>query len=89
MRGLQEVVPIQDTLVTGIGAIERLEGGLIRFWLYVSQTSEDSPIPEKVVVAKIVGPASGIPDAVLQIVASITDCAVSVVPAQVPDMIKH
>lgn len=81
MRGLQEVVPIQDTLVHGIGAIEHLEGGLIRFWLYVLQETEDATDPaEKVVVAKIVGPTTGLAEALQQIVGSIAPRALSMVP---------
>lgn len=80
MRGLQEVVPIQDTLVTGIGAIEYLEGDLVRFWLYVSQEAEDGDEPEKVVVAKIVGSAGGLPAVLRQIVAAISPSALSMVP---------
>lgn len=79
MRGLQEVVPIQDTLCSGIGAIERLDGDLIRFWLYVLQESEDADEPEKVVVAKIVGPFSGMSDAILQLTAAVVPRTVSMV----------
>ena len=80
MRGLHETVPIQDTFCSGIGAIERLEGNMLRIWLYVSQTPEDGGEKEKLVVAKIVAPASAIPEAVLQMVASINDRAASLVP---------
>jgi len=80
MRGLLEIVPIQDTLCSGIGAIERLDGNLLRLWLYVSQTTEDGEAPEKIVVAKIVAPASAVPDAILQMVASVSGGAAGLVP---------
>lgn len=88
MRGLLEVVPIQDTFCSGIGAIEHLDGNMLRIWLYVLQTPEDGEAKEKVVVAKIVAPSSAVPDAVLQMVAAIHDRAVSLVPL-VGDMIKN
>jgi hypothetical protein len=80
MRELQEVVPIVDTLCSGIGAIERLGGGLLRFWLYVEQTCPENGVTQKVVVAKIVAPTSAVPDAVLQMIASISDSAATIVP---------
>jgi len=85
MRGLQEIVPIQDTLCSGIGAIERLEGDLFRFWMYVSQASEDAGAREKVLVAKIVISKSAIPDAILQTIAAITECE-ALAPPTVPLM---
>lgn len=73
MRGLQEIVPIQDTLCSGIGAIERLEGDLFRFWMYVTQASEETGDRERVLVAKIVMAKAVIPDALMQTVAAIAD----------------
>jgi hypothetical protein len=61
MRGLNEPTQIQDIFCSGIGAIERLEGNCFRFHLYVAQRSGDGEREEKVVVAKIVVPAAGIP----------------------------
>lgn len=86
MRGLQEVVPIQDTLCSGIGAIEKLEGDLVRFWMYVTQASEDADVREKVLVAKIVISKSAIPDAILQAIAAITECEQIAAPKVVPEM---
>lgn len=80
MRGLHEIVPISDTFVSGIGAIEKLDGNMLRIWLYVLQTPEDGGPPEKIVVDKIVAPASAVPEAVLQMVAAISDRAASLVP---------
>lgn len=80
MRGLHEIIPIQDVFCSGIGAIERLDGNMLRFWLYASQASEDGETRERIVVAKIVAPMSAVPDAVLQMVASISERAASLVP---------
>jgi hypothetical protein len=79
MRGLHENVPIQDVFCSGIGAIERIEGNCLRFYLYVTQVSDDGAA-EKLVVAKIVAPASAVPDAVLQMITAIGDRAVQLVP---------
>jgi hypothetical protein len=87
MRGLNEIIPIQDIFCSGIGAIERLDGNMLRIWLYVSQATEEGEIAEKLVVAKIVAPASAIPDAVLQMVASISARAASLIPL-VTDMVN-
>jgi hypothetical protein len=88
MRGLNENVPIQDTFCSGIGAIEPLEGGMLRFWLYVLQTPADGGDPEKVVVAKIVVPKSAVSDAILQMVASISDCEGVLIPP-LTGAVKH
>jgi hypothetical protein len=71
MRDLIEIVPIQDILCSGIGAIERLDGNLFRFWLYVLQTCDDTGAKEMVLTAKIVAPASAVPDAILKMVAAL------------------
>jgi hypothetical protein len=86
MRGLQEIVPIQDTLCSGIGAIEKLEGDLFRFWMYVTQASEETGAREKVLVAKIVISKAAIPDAILQTIAAITDHETIAAPT-VPEMV--
>lgn len=56
---MYEPVPIQDVFFSDLGAVEEIEGGCLRFYLYVNQV----PIgtegePEKIVVAKLVTPAS-------------------------------
>lgn len=79
MRGLHENVPIQDVFCSGLGAIERIEGNCLRFYLYVSQTDDEGG-QEKLVVAKIVAPAAAVPDAILQMIAAIGDRAVKLVP---------
>lgn len=71
MRGINENVPIQDIFCSGIGAIEKLEGGNLRFYLYVSQQSDNGEATERVLVAKIVAPASCVPDTVMKMIAAI------------------
>ncbi|QPF81634.1 hypothetical protein IC762_17560 [Bradyrhizobium genosp. L] len=70
MRGLQETVPIQDIICSNLGAIERLGGNLYRFWFVIDEMN-DSGETEKKVVAKLVFPASNIPDAVLATIAAL------------------
>lgn len=79
MRGLNETIPIQDIFVSGLGAIERLEGNCLRFHLYVTQAADDGA-PEKIVIAKIVAPACAVPDAILQMIAAIGDKAAQMIP---------
>ena len=75
MRGLQEIVPIQDVFASGLGAIERMDGGLYRLWFYVLQApaGDDEGEAEKIVVAKVIAPVSAVPDTVLKLVASISE----------------
>lgn len=80
MRGLTEIVPIQDIFASGLGAIERLEGNCLRFHLFVSQEIEGEAGREKTVVAKIVVPASAIPDAILQMLNAVGYHGASIVP---------
>lgn len=75
MRDMHEAVPVQDTLCSGIGAIERLDGDMLRIWFYVLQAAEEGETKEKLVVAKIVALNSAIADAVLQLVAAINEAA--------------
>ena|SRR5215468_5493382 len=60
MRGMVEHIAVQDIFCSGIGAIERLDGNLLRVWLYASQMSE-SDTQEKVLVAKIVVSMAHVP----------------------------
>lgn len=69
MRGLQEVVPVQDVVCSGLGAIERLAGNLYRFWFYVEETNDEGGM-DKRVVGKLVMPASSVPDAILSTIAA-------------------
>jgi hypothetical protein len=73
MRGLNEPVPVPDIFCSGIGAIERLEGDVVRLWFYVSQASDDIGERDKIVVAKILAPASSIPDAILKLLDATID----------------
>lgn len=86
MRELHENIPIQDIFCSGLGAIERLEGGCLRFYLYVSQVTDEGG-QEKLVVAKFVAPASAVPDAVLQMIAAIGDKSAPKMIPMVADMV--
>ena len=81
MRGLFENVPIQDTVISGLGAIERLGGNMYRFWFFIEETNDEGMM-EKKVVAKLIAPASAVPDAILKTIAAITDVgSPTIVPA--------
>lgn len=58
-----EPIPIQDTFVLGIGAIEIL-GPCARFVLYSEQTSAAETAPENIIVCKIVIPIDAVPDCI-------------------------
>jgi hypothetical protein len=85
MRGLQEVVPVQDTVCSGLGAIERLGGGLYRFWFYIEQTDDDGHI-DKIVVSKLIVPSSAIPDGILKTIAAISTAGTVVPLASIPEL---
>lgn len=53
---LVEIKPVRDIVVSGIGRIERLTGGVARVIFYVEQM--DGPDTVHVVAAKIVRPVS-------------------------------
>lgn len=77
---LHEVVPIGDTIVSGLGRIERLSGGLLRFWCYIEQDNGDGTPVENLVVVKIVAPESAIPDAILKMLRAIGAKATTIMP---------
>lgn len=87
MRGLSEIVPIQDTVISGLGAIERLGGNMYRFWFYIEQTSDDGEM-EKIVVSKLIAPASVIPDAVMKTIAAITEVGGPMLVPSIADMVN-
>lgn len=86
MRGLMEVVPIQDTFCSGLGAIEKLEGGSLRFYFYATQEDDDG-IKEKVVVAKLIMHSSVVPDGIMQTLAALSPRGGSIIPL-VPDLVN-
>lgn len=88
MRGLNEIVPISDVFVSGIGAIEKLDGNMLRFWLYVLQAPEDGGPPEKIVVSKVVAPASAVPEAIFQMVAAISGSAAASLVPLITDLVN-
>jgi hypothetical protein len=80
MNGLSEIVPVQDIFCSGLGAIEKLEGGNFRIYLYVTQGGDVGQPREKILVAKIIAPASAIPDAVFQMIAAISGRTAGMIP---------
>ena len=67
---LLEPVAVPDTFCSGIGAVEYLVDCL-RLYFYVTQTAPGSNGPqEKVVVAKLIFPASVVPAEVLTMLAA-------------------
>lgn len=86
MRGLSEIIPIQDVYVSGLGAIEHVGGGNLRFVLYVNQENDDGQV-EKVVVAKFIGPMSSLPEAVMKSVASLGEKLVGLMPMTAGDLL--
>jgi hypothetical protein len=80
MRGLVEHIAIQDIFCSGLGAIERLDGNLLRLWFYASQTGE-SGTQEKVLVAKLVISTANVPDVILKSWGITADCNTTIVPA--------
>ena len=74
MRGHCEPVPVADVFASGLGKIEKLSGGCLRIYLYAEQAPLDGEGPvEKQVVAKIVVPASALPDAILMLTQTARD----------------
>lgn len=71
---LHEPFSVPDIFVEGIGRIERLSGGNLRFVLYAQQEAPDGR-KERIVVAKLVGPVVGIPAVLRQITEAIAGAA--------------
>jgi hypothetical protein len=55
MQGLSEPFAVQDIFCSGIGAIEDMGNGCLRFHLYVAEDGE------KIIVAKVVCSAHSMP----------------------------
>lgn len=60
MNGLNQVVPVQDVVCSGLGAVERLSGGLLRFYFYIEENGE------KIVAARVIMPAEAVPDGIVK-----------------------
>lgn len=88
MRGLNEIVPIQDVLASGLGAIERMDGGLYRLWFYVMQTEDEGEPPEKILVAKVVIHASIVPDVVMHLVGAVSGDQTKKTVPQIAELIN-
>jgi hypothetical protein len=87
MRGLNENVSVPDIFCSGLGAVERLEGNCLRLYFYVSQAPEDGgAIRDKVVVARLIVPASAVPPALLKMVAATGEGAMQIVSLP-PEMV--
>lgn len=61
--GLIEPVPAPEIFVDGIGAIEAIGGGNLRYYLIQKQLPIERAVenPQKIIVAKIVGPLGNVP----------------------------
>lgn len=60
---LAEPIAVLDTFTSGLGRVEVMKGGCVRFIVYVESTMEDGTV-ENIVVAKIVMPLDAVPDAI-------------------------
>ncbi|XUM21022.1 hypothetical protein ACRAVF_27040 [Bradyrhizobium oligotrophicum S58] len=75
--------------VSGIGAVEKLNGGCVRIYLYVLQAPIDGEGPQdKQIVAKLVVPASALAEAVQLMSGAAKDISASVVLGLVPEMVN-
>jgi hypothetical protein len=87
MRGLTEPMLTTDVFASGLGRIEKLNGGCVRIYFYVLQGPIDGDgAQEKQVVSKIILPASALSDAVLMLAHAAHDVD-GVVTALAPDMV--
>lgn len=61
--GLIEPVPAPEIFIDGIGAIEAMPGGNLRYYLIQKQLPIESAAadPQKIVVVKVVGPLVNVP----------------------------
>lgn len=67
-----EPVPAPEIFCSGLGGVEDIGGGCLRFYLYVMQRPVEAVgPPQRVIVAKVIAPASAVPDAILKMLASI------------------
>ncbi len=70
-----ELGQVPEIFCSGLGKIENVGGGCLRFYLYVTQAPIDGGAPEQVLVAKLIAPMSAVPDAVLQMMAAVGERA--------------
>jgi hypothetical protein len=90
MSELVEPVPAPEIFTSGLAKIEDIGGGCLRFYLYVMQAPIDGEGPaDRVVVAKIVAPASAVPDAVMKMLASIGRAVGGAVVELMPSGLPH
>lgn len=70
--GMIEPVPAPEIFCSGLGGVEDIGGGCLRFYLYVMQAPFESSGPaERVIVAKVIAPSSAVPEAILQMLKAI------------------
>lgn len=80
-----EPVPAPEIFCSGLGGIEDIGGGCLRFYLYVMQQPvETEGPPQKVIVAKVIAPASAVPDAVGKMLSAIGHQATTAILKLVP-----
>jgi hypothetical protein len=83
--GMIEPVPAPEIFCSGLGEVEDIGGGCLRFYLYVMQTPvEVEGPPQKVVVARIIAPASAVPEAVSKMLQAVGRKAGAAVLSLVP-----
>ena len=68
---LIDPIAVQDIYVSGIGRVEDVGGGCIRITFYAAQKAILDGTAERVVVARLVGPASAAMDALAMTEAAI------------------
>lgn len=64
--GMVEPVPAPEIFCSGLGEVEDIGGGCLRFYLYVMQRPVEGGVAERVIVAKVIAPSAAVPEAVLQ-----------------------
>jgi len=73
LRGLNESIAIQDVFVSGLGAVEHLEGNCLRLHFYVSEAGDCGIGHEKTVVARLIVSASVMSPIVMRLIKAVDD----------------
>lgn len=89
--GMIEPVPAPEIFCSGLGGVEDIGGGCLRFYLYVMQQPiEDMQgPPQRVIVAKIIAPASAVPEAIGKMLQAIGEKAVEKATGAVLTIVPH
>lgn len=88
MQGLHEPMPVADTFCSGLGEVENVGGGCLRFYMYVLQQPPGGGEPEKIVVAKIIMPLSAVPDAIVKTILAVGGATLKL-PARLAETLVH